>query len=155
MAAAGSSFLKVFSKRINKAAVKTDKAEEKLLDEDQYVPAPGHIALLKGLHHTDGAGRAMFVSLGGSRMEEVRTWGHANEMYSRNLTWSDTFDVGNLSRLNSFQVTTASGRTSQGSVTIPLHSAAFVDFQSETSRDFEILVVHGQNLETFTTNDNW
>ena len=65
MAAAGSSFLKVFSKRIIKAAVKTNKAEEKLLDEDQYVPAPGHIALLKGFHHTDGAGRAMFVSLEG------------------------------------------------------------------------------------------
>ena len=47
--AAGSTFTKVFTKRVNKAAVKTDKAEEKLLEDDQYVPAPGHIGFLKGL----------------------------------------------------------------------------------------------------------
>ena len=38
--AQGSKFTKVFRRRINKAAVKTDKSEEKLL-YDQYVPPPG------------------------------------------------------------------------------------------------------------------
>ena len=71
--AAGSTFTKVFTKRVNKAAVKTDKAEEKLLEDDQYVPAPGHIGFLKGLiSNADGTkGAVQFVSLGGSRMDEV------------------------------------------------------------------------------------
>ena len=33
--APGSTFTKVFKRRINKAAVKNDKSEEKLLDDDQ------------------------------------------------------------------------------------------------------------------------
>ena len=32
--AVGSTFTKMFTKRVNKAAVKTDKAEEKLLEDD-------------------------------------------------------------------------------------------------------------------------
>ena len=35
-----SQFLKVFTRKTYTAAVKTDKAEEKLLDDDQYVPPP-------------------------------------------------------------------------------------------------------------------
>ena len=41
--------MKVFTKRISTAAVKTDKAEEKLLDDDQYIPPPGQLAFVKGL----------------------------------------------------------------------------------------------------------
>ena len=99
-----SQFIKVFTRKINPAPVKTDKAEEKLLDDDQYVPPPGHIGLIKGLRsNPEGGGAAQFVSLGGSRMEEVRTWNHASEMFSRSLDWSgNSFDVGDLTRLNSF-----------------------------------------------------
>ena len=83
--AQGSAFTKVFSRRVNKAAVKTDKAEEKLLDDDQYVPPPGHLGFIKGLiTNPDGSqGSAQFVSIGGSRMDEVRTWNHAGEIFSR------------------------------------------------------------------------
>ena len=58
--------------------MRTDKAEEKLLDDDQYTPPPGHTGLIKGLiSNADGSqGAAKFVSIGGSRMEEVRTWNH-------------------------------------------------------------------------------
>ena len=72
--APGSTFTKVFKRRINKAAVKTDKAEKKLLDDAQYTPPPGHIGFIKGLmSNADGSqGAAKFVSIGGSRMEEVR-----------------------------------------------------------------------------------
>ena len=87
--AQGSAFTKVFSRRVNKAAVKTDKAEEKLLDDDQYVPPPGHLGFIKGLiTNPDGSqGSAQFVSIGGSRMDEVRTWNHAGEIFSRRLDW--------------------------------------------------------------------
>ena len=123
-----SQFLKVFTRKVNKAAVKTDKAEEKLLDDEQYVPPPGHIGLLKTLISNSHGGTAQFVSLGGSRMEEVRTWNHASDIFSRSLDWKGhSFDVGELARLNSFKVTTSSKRTCKGSVTIPLHGASFVD----------------------------
>ena len=59
-----SQFLKVFTRKVNKAAVKTDKAEEKLLDDEQYVPPPGHIGLLKTLISNSHGGTAQFVSLG-------------------------------------------------------------------------------------------
>ena len=81
-----SQFIKVFTRKTNPAPVKTDKAEEKLLDDDQYVPPPGHIGFIKGLRsNPEGGGAAQFVSLGESRMEEVRTWNHASEMFSRSL----------------------------------------------------------------------
>ena len=122
--APGSTFTKVFKRRINKASVKTDKAEEKLLDDNQYTPPPGNIGFIKGLmSNADGSqGAAKFESIGGSRMEEVRTWNHAGEIFSRALDWSgNSFDVGDLSRFNSFQVTTTNKKTSKGYVTIPLH----------------------------------
>ena len=98
------------------------------------------------MSNADGSqGAAKFVSIGGSRMEEVRTWNHAGEIFSRALDWSgNSFDVGDLSRLNSFQVTSTNKKTSKGSVTIPLHGAKFVDFQTETSNEFHLLVAHGQ-----------
>ena len=73
--AQGSAFTKVFSRRVNKAAVKTDKAEEKLLDDDQYVPPPGHLGFIKGLiTNPDGSqGSAQFVSIGGSRIMQVKS----------------------------------------------------------------------------------
>ena len=95
----GSTFMKVFTKRISTAPVKTNKAEEKLLDDDQYVPPPGHIGFIKGLKSYGDQGGAQYVSIGGSRMDEVRTWNHASELFSRSLFWSgQTFDVGSLSR---------------------------------------------------------
>ena len=53
-----SQFIKVFTKKTNTAPVKTDKAEEKLLDDDQYVPPPGHIGFVKGLRSTSEGGGA-------------------------------------------------------------------------------------------------
>ena len=151
----GSPFHKVFTKKVSTAAVKTDKAEEKMLENDEYVPPPGHCGFIKELRNHEEGGVCKFLSLGGSRMQEVRTWGHASELFSRSLSWTnESFDVGDLTRLNSFQVTTSKARTSKGSVTIPLHGAAFVDMEPETSSNFHILITHGQNLETFTTNDS-
>ena len=96
-----SQFLRVFTRKSNTAAVKTDKAEEKLLDDDQYVPPPGHIGFLKTLIYSPLGGTAQFVSLGGSRMQDSRTWNHASDLYSRSLDWKGhSFDVGELSRLN-------------------------------------------------------
>ena len=80
--------MKVFTKRISTAAVKTDKAEEKLLDDDQYIPPPGQLAFVKGLRSHGDQSSAQIVSIGGSRMDEVRTWGHASELFSRSLEWS-------------------------------------------------------------------
>ena len=67
-----SQFIKVFTKKTNPAPVKTDKAEEKLLDDDQYVPPPGHIGFIKGLwFNSEGFGAAQFVSLGGARSKNL------------------------------------------------------------------------------------
>ena len=150
-----SQFLRVFTRKSNTAAVKTDKAEEKLLDDNNYVPPPGHIGFLKTLINNPLGGTARFVSLGGSRMQDSRTWNHASDLYSRSLDWKGhSFDVGELSRLNSFKVTTSNKRTSKGSVTIPLHGASFVDFEAEESNVFHLLITHGQNLESFSTNNS-
>ena len=76
-----SQFIKVFRKKTNPAPVKTDKAAEKLLDDDQYVPPPGHIWFIKGLRsNSESGGAAQFISLGGSRSKN-----HASEIFSRNL----------------------------------------------------------------------
>ena len=67
-----SQFIKAFTKKTNSAPVKTDKAEEKLLDDDQYVPHPGHIGFIKGLRsNSEGGGAAQFVSLDGSRSKNL------------------------------------------------------------------------------------
>ena len=101
-------FQKVFTRKLSTANVTTAKADEKLLDDDQYVPPPGHIRLLIGKFSDGGAGKASMVSLGGVRIRESRTWKTASELFSRNLSWSSgSFVIGDLQRLNSFKVTTS------------------------------------------------
>ena len=40
-------FQKVFTRRLSTANVTTAEADEKLLDDEQYVPPPGHVSVLK------------------------------------------------------------------------------------------------------------
>ena len=49
-------FQKIFTRKISSASVTTAKSEEKRLDDEEYVPPPGHISFLKesfsDAHHT-------------------------------------------------------------------------------------------------------
>ena len=67
-------FKKVFTRQMSSANVTTAKSEEKRLEDDQYVPPPGHISFLKELVNDGGAGSATMITLGGVRMQESRTW---------------------------------------------------------------------------------
>ena len=61
---AESYFQKIFTRQMSSANVTTAKAEEKRLEDDQYVPPPGHISFLKECVHDGGAGSASVVTLG-------------------------------------------------------------------------------------------
>ena len=152
---AESHFSKVFTRKISSANVTTAKAEEKMLEDDQYVPPSGHICFLKRKICDGTAGRAVMVSLGGVRMQESRTWKHASELFSRNLSWtSSAFVTEDLYRLKSFQVTTSKARTSTGSVTTPLMGATFVDLLPEESDEFHLIIALGEDVERFCTNNS-
>ena len=149
------SFSKIFTRKLNSAAVKTAKAEEKMLEDEQYVPPPGHISILKCKFNDGGAGEAFIMTLGGGRMQESRTWKHASELFCRNFHWSSQdFEVGELFRLKSFKVTTTKGRTSTGSVTPSLFGATFVDLEPQDSSSFHLLVAFGDDVDRFCSNNS-
>lgn len=58
-------FQNVFTRKVSAANVTTAEAEEKLLEDDQYVPPSGHLSFLKCKSIAGGAGTAAMVSLGG------------------------------------------------------------------------------------------
>ena len=57
------SFQEVFTRLINAANVATAKAEDKLLQDEQYIPPSGHISLLKGMVIDGGAGEASMLKI--------------------------------------------------------------------------------------------
>ena len=147
-------FKEVFTRQINSANVVTAKAEDKLLQDEQYIPPSGHINLLKGKVIDGGAGKASMLSIGGVRMGDSRTAKFARELFCRNFSWvSGAFDVGDLKRLKSFQVTTSKGKTSSGSVTAPLFGATFVDLEPEESDKFNLIVGFGEDVDRFCSNN--
>ena len=76
----GNNFQGVFTRQINTANVATAKAEDKLLQDEQYIPPSGHISLLKGKVIDGGAGQASMLTLGGVRMGDSRTAKFAREL---------------------------------------------------------------------------
>ena len=121
-------FHDVFTRLINSANVATAKAEDKLLLDEQYIPPSGHISLIKGKVIEGGAGQASMLSIGGVRMGDSRTGKFVKELFCRDFSWaSGSFEVGELKRLKSFQVTSNKCRSSSGSETSPL----FVDLEHE------------------------
>ena len=147
-------FKKIFTKIISTANLTTAKAEEKRLEEEQYVPPPGHICFVKNKYCDGHSGRASILTLGGVKMQESRTWKYASELFCRNLSWSsDGVVVENFLRLKSFQVTTTNARTATGSVTPPLYGSTFVDLEPEESCKFHLIIVFGEDVERFTSNN--
>ena len=147
-------FQKVFTRKLNTADVATAKAEDKLLEDEQYIPPPGNISVLKCKNIDGAAGQGSMLSLGGVRMQESRTWKSASILFSRSFSWSsEDFVLGDLQRLNSFQVTTSKKRTSTGSVTAPLFGASVVDLEPTDSNDFHLLIAFGQDVEKFCSNN--
>ena len=153
MDAAG--FQKVFTRKVSSASVTTAKSEEKRLEDDQYVPPPGHISFLKEKVCDGTTGKAKLVTLGGARMQETRTWKFAAELFCRNFCWSSgAFVLDDLLRLKCFQVTTTSARTCTGSVTTPLFGATFVDLEPEESNKFHLIIAFGEDVERFVSNSS-
>ena len=109
---------------------------------------------------TDGAaGNAFVLSIGGTRMQESRTWKTASELFARKLSWSSgNFVFGDLQRLKSFKVTTSNNtkkvKKSSGSVTASLFGATVVDLEPEESSNFHLLVAFGEDVDRFCSNSS-
>ena len=76
--------------------------------------------------------KGQMVSLGGVRMQDGCTWKTASTLVSRTIKITDDcLDLGQLSTLKSFQITSShNNRTTSGSVIPLLTNAATVDLQS-------------------------
>ena len=102
-----------------------------------------------------GAGHASMISIGGVRMGDSRTGKFARELFCRDFSWaSGSFEVGELKRLKSFQVTSSKGRSSSGSVTSPLFGATLVDLEPEESNNFKLIIGCGEDVERFCSNNS-
>ena len=58
----------------------TAKAEEQNVKDDNYIPPPGHVMFIKNKLVSGTDVRAQLISLGGTRMEDGRTWGMSNTL---------------------------------------------------------------------------
>ena len=55
-------FKKVYTRQVHSVAVATCKAEEKMIEEESYVPPPGHISVMKGKINDGVSGRACVLA---------------------------------------------------------------------------------------------
>ena len=58
----------------------TSKAEEKTISNDNHVQPAGHLTVVKNLTYDDDTISGQLISLGGTRMEEQRTWGFSQDL---------------------------------------------------------------------------
>ena len=88
-------------------------------------------------------------------MEDGRTWGSSQDLMSRTLTISDsTIELGTLTNLKSFQVTSShNNRTSSGSSTPRLMNAAACDLESSESDEINSIIYGGQKVDNGLTSD--
>ena len=113
----------------------TGKAEEASIQDDNYIPPPGHVMFLKNKSVDGNNLIGQMISLGGVRMEDGRTWSLANNLMSRTIKISENcLELGDIAMLKSFQITAShKTKTSKGSVTPALLNAGAVDLEPETS----------------------
>ena len=109
----------------------------------------GHVMVVKNQKEEQGTISGKFISLGGIRMEDGRTWGMADDLVARTITVSDTsVEVGPVTVLKLLQVTAShKNKTSRGSVTPKLLNAAYVDMKDPSSDELELVIYGGQKVD--------
>ena len=95
------------------------------------------------------------LSLGGTKMEEGRTWGQSQDLMSRTIRLTNSsLEVGKLSHLKSFHVTSShKNRTSSGSSTPRLMNAASCDLEPQESSEIRAVIYGGHLVDTGLTSD--
>ena len=134
----------------------TGKAEEASIQDDNYIPPPGHVMFLKNKSVDGNNLIGQMISLGGVRMEDGRTWSLANNLMSRTIKISENcLELGDIAMLKSFQITAShKSKTSKGSVTPALLNAGTVDLEPDTSFLLRIVLYGGQYTDRVTTSDD-
>ena len=115
----------------------------------------GHVSFLKNRICDENKVTASLLSLGGTRMEDGRTWGHSNVIMCRKIQVSNTsMELRKLSNLKSFQVTAShKNTTSSGSSTPRLMNAASCDLENPESNLLRAVLYGGQSVDTGLTSD--
>ena len=95
------------------------------------------------------------ISLGGTKMEDGRTWGHSQDLMSRTFKITDTsIDLDKLTSLKSFQITAShKNRTSSGSTTPRLMNSAACDLEPPESSQVHAILYGGQSVDNGLTSD--
>ena len=98
---------------------------------------------------------AQLISVGGTKMEDGKTWGHSQNLMSRTLKITDTsLELGNLTHLKSFAVTAShKNKTSSGSSTPRLMNAASCDLAPPESTGLKSILHGGQSVDSGLTSD--
>ena len=104
---------------------------------------------------TDTEVSGQLVSLGGTKMEDGRTWGSSQDLMSRTFSISnENIELGNLTSLKSFQVTSShKNRTCSGSSIPRLTNAASCDLEPPESNTLRVIMYGGQSVDTGLTSD--
>ena len=95
------------------------------------------------------------ISLGGTKMEEGRTWGSSQDLMSRNFKISNSsLEMEKLSSLKSFQIPSShKNRTCSGSSTPRLMNAAAIDLEPTNLSHLRVVMYGGQSADTGLTSD--
>lgn len=131
----------------------TSKSEEQSIKDDNHIPPPGHLTFVKNKVWGGGEVSAQLISIGGTRMEDGRTWNMASTLMSRTVKITDDgLNLGSLSCLKSFQITAQhKNRTTKGSVVPNLTNAAGVDLDNEVFDRMNVVMYGGQYADRIVT----
>ena len=95
------------------------------------------------------------ISLGGTKMEDGRTWGHSQVLMSRcyKIT-NSSIELDKMTRIKSFQITSSHNNTTcSGSSTPRLMNAAYIDLEPAESSVLKAVIYGGQSADTGLTSD--
>ena len=111
---------------------------------------------LKNLKAVNAHVSGQMISLGGTKMEDGRTWNHSRDLMSRTFEITNSSpELGKLTTLKSFQVTSShKSRTCSGSTTPRLMNASAIDLEGQESGKIKAVLYGGQSVDTGLTSDN-
>ena len=149
------SFYKLCERSKPTAQMVTKKNEEKSISDGTYISPPGCIGVLKNVTINGDQISFDLVTLGGVKMEDIRTWTNSNKIFIRNINLDkNRFDCKNLKVVNSFQVTKTTAKTASGSAIPELITPSYVDLEPQESNLIHLIVYGGQKVDMYETNDD-
>ena len=131
----------------------TSKAEERSIRNDNHVQPAGHLTVVKNVTNNNNTVSGQLISLGGTRMEEHRTWGFSQDLMSRTFEITEeTVNIGEIKTLKSIQLTSShKNRTTKGSVIPKLMNPSYVDLEPPDSNKLDLIIYGGQYVDRCTT----